>query len=147
LAFQGELANLEEVLLLYRVHENQVSQMMSARQTTIGYSSQFSMFERLFKYDNNSLELLHKTFKVHHDYTIIDFKKSLNFIFLLQKNNKKSGVYSEKIFAKVLEKKKNTFLKNYFRAEKVQLNNIIIYFRYLSFLDVIRLLKFRYFKK
>jgi glycosyltransferase involved in cell wall biosynthesis len=146
LAFQGELANLEEVLLVYRVHENQVSQVMNKYQTTVGYSSQNRMFERLVKTDKNRLELLHNIFKTQQNYTTADFKKALIFILLLQKNNKKLGVYSKEIFAKALENKKNTFLKNYFRAEKVNLNKVMIYFRHLTFLDVFRLFKFRYFK-
>ncbi len=146
LIFEGELANLDEVLLLYRVHENQVSYIMSNHQTTVGYSSQYRMFEPLLGNEKKHVDLLHKIFKVNVNYTINDFKEALSFIYLIKKNNEKLGFYDKILFAKTINNKKNIFLKNYFRTEKIELNNVFIYLRYLSFLDIIKLLKLRFLK-
>lgn len=144
LAFKGELANLEEVLLLYRIHDEQVSQLNNKYQTTIGYSSQFRMFEPIISFETDTYKKMHIAFKKQNSYTIDDFKNSLIFFDLLQKGNAKNKVYENKLFNNKLKKIKLTFLKNYFRAERIQINLFLDYCKVIKIEDLIELIKYRF---
>ncbi|KRD07467.1 hypothetical protein ASE21_18450 [Flavobacterium sp. Root901] len=144
LAFKGELANLEEVLLLYRSHEEQVSQANNVHQTTVGYSSQFRMFESIINFENDIYKKMHIAFKKQDHYTIDDFKKSLILFNLLQKGNVKKKIYDNKLFNNQLKKIRLNFLKNYFRTERIQIKLFLSYCKMIKIEDFIKLIKYRF---
>ena len=137
IAFQGELANLDEVLLMYRVHENQVSNTNNQHQITVGYASQYRMFE-LFRLDYNEkvFHIMHKTFKVHDYYTIDDFKNSILFLNSLLKSNDILGVFNKSAFKKRVYSVKLNFFKIYFTKQKINMSMVFFYIKYISIRDV-----------
>ena len=118
LAFQGELANLEEVLLLYRVHDNQVS---NERKTTQEAHSlwcklnMFSLFEikSYFNLDEINLVVGRKQPISFQECEKIQFITA----FLIQKN-KELQVFDLFEFEKEMEKHKIIQIKSFITKDK-----------------------------
>ena len=146
LVFKGQLANLDEILLMYRIHEEQVSLLRSEYQTTVGYSSQFRMFEPIINYEDDIYSKMHIAFKKQEHYSKEDLKKSLLLFKTIQKGNSKNKVYSTTLFEDKLKNVKVTFLKNYFRREGLKLNLLFFYFKIIQIDDFLELLKIRFIK-
>lgn len=137
LAFQGKLANLEEVLLLYRVHENQVSVEKNKYQITVGYASQYRMFQFFrLDYDEKVYQIMHKTFKVQDCYTIDDLKNSINFLNSLLKSNATSGIFDKIAFKERVYRIRINFLKIYFKKQKISISMVFLYIKHISIKDV-----------
>lgn len=141
LAFKGELANLEEVLLFYRVHDEQVSQVHYEYQTTVGYSSQFKMFESIINFEPDIYKKMHIALKKQKSYTINDFKNAVRFFDLLEKGNARKKVYNKKLFRDKLKKIKLTFFKNYFKAEGINLRLFLMYCKMIRVEDIVEMVK------
>lgn len=141
LVFQGQLANLEEVLLLYRVHDNQVSTAKSEYQTTVGYASQYRMFEPLnLNHDESIYKIMHITFKLQEKYTIFDFKNALQFLDSLIKANDELEVYDKYLFRDKLQSIKINFLKVYYRRGEINVFKMVPFLKYISIKDTINLI-------
>jgi len=146
LVFKGKLANLNEVLLMYRVHDQQISVVKNKYQTTVGYASQFRMLEPLIDFEEDIYIKMHIAFKKQEYYSKEDFKKSLVLFKTIQKGNAKNKVYSTTLFEDKLKNVKVTFLKNYFRSEGLKLNLLFFYFKIIKIDDFLELLKIRFVK-
>jgi glycosyltransferase involved in cell wall biosynthesis len=141
IAFQGELANLEEVLLWYRVHENQVSTAKSEYQTTVGYASQYRMFKPLnLNYDESIYKIMHKTFKLQEQYITLDFENSLLFLDALLKANYELQVYDKTLFYHKIQSIKLNFLRVYFKRGDINVFKMFMYLRYISFKEISKLI-------
>lgn len=146
LVFKGQLANLNEILLMYRVHDQQVSVVKNKLQTTVGYASQFRMLEPLIDFEEDIYNTMHIAFKKQEHYSKEDLKKSLLLFKTIQKGNVKNKVYNSRFFEDKLQNVKLTFLKNYFRSEGLKLNLLFFYFKIIKIDDFLELLKIRFIK-
>ncbi len=144
----GELANLEEVLLLYRFHENQISNLKSNYQITVGYASQYRMFLSFnLNYDKKVYEIMHRTFKIQEKYSFIDFKNSLHFLNSLQKANEKSEIYNKTIFRDKIQNIKINYIKTYYNKSKISIFNMMTYLKYITLSEIFKIVYKRINKK
>lgn len=146
LAFKGELANLDEVLLKYRVHQKQISVVKNQYQITVGYPSQFRMFEQIIDFEDDIYKKMHIAFRKQENYSKQDFTNSLVLLNLLEKGNALKKIYDEKLFKIKLENVRITFLKNYFRTEGLKISSFPVIFKHILIKDVLKLLKTRLLK-
>lgn len=118
LVFQGELANLEEVLLLYRVHDNQVSNERKTTQEAHSLCCKLNMF---------SLFEIKSYFNLDEINLVVGRKQPISFqecekiqfitAFLIQKN-KELQVFDLFEFEKETEKHKIIQIKSFITKDK-----------------------------
>jgi len=118
LIFEGQVANLDEVLLFYRVHENQVSNVFNHVQKIKDAEIKLIFFKKLnynpAKFEDRFLEkmLLQNVF-----FTIEEFSLFLEWLKTLQKQNKKLEIYNQFEFENVLKIYKSRLIdKIYFHS-------------------------------
>lgn len=119
LVFQGQLANLEEVLLLYRVHENQVSNERKTSQETHALSCKLNMFSLFEIKSNFNLDDINLVVGRKQPNSFQDCKK-VQFVtrFLIEKN-KELKVFDSFEFEKEMEKQKIIQIKSFITKDKL----------------------------
>jgi len=118
LIFEGEVANLDEVLLFYRVHENQVSNIYNDEQRIKSIDIQLYLFKKT-KYNNNlfSDDFIKKMLYQKVYFTVEEFSLFLKWLKEIYKLNTKNKVYSSQEFGKVLNNiRKELIYKIYFHS-------------------------------
>lgn len=117
----GEFYNIQEVLLLYRVHENQASKKHKTQQIIDDVKIQLSLFKKI---NYNSLkytdELLTKILLVNNFISPKEFVLFINWIEVLQKINNKTHIYSADQFKSVLSRiKRRVLFELYFKKTDI----------------------------
>nr|WP_309754917.1 glycosyltransferase family 2 protein [Flavobacterium sp.] len=154
----GEFYNIQEVLLFYRVHENQASKKNKTQQIIDDVKIQLSLLKKL---NYNSLkysdELLTKILLVNNFISIKEFVLFINWIEVLQKINNKTFIYSSNQFKSVLSRiKRRVLFELYFKKTDIGITKkwrfqILLYLPLSDLKFVIRLkvreLRRRLFKK
>ena len=149
----GEFYNIQEVLLLYRVHENQASKKHKTQQIIDDVEIQLSLFKKL---NYNSLkysdELLTKILLVNNFISIKEFVLFINWIEVLQKINNKTLIYSSNQFKSVLTRiKRRVLFELYFKKTDIRMTKKwkfqILFYLPLSDLRFVVKLKVREIKK
>lgn len=145
LVFQGELANLEEVLLLYRVHENQVSNERKTAQEAHALScklNMFSLFEIKNQFNSDEINL------VLGRKLPISFQECERIQFItasLIQKNKELQVFDLYEFEKEMEKHKIIQIKNFITKDKFLKLSTYSFFmkkcKFKDFLDVLDIKK------
>ena len=118
LVFQGELANLEEVLLLYRVHENQVSNERKTSQEKHALSCKLNMFSHLQIKNYFNLDEINLVVGRQQPISFQECEK-VQFVtrFLIEKN-KELKVFDSFEFEREMEKHKIIQIKSFITKDK-----------------------------
>ena len=107
-AFLGKIANLNEVFLDYRVHENQTSHVRFQKQRKFASLIKVRMLEKIFKTDNFIYSNYSNNFS--------ELVKNNNYLSILKSENDLKNIYSKKYLSYVLkcERKRNdkNFIQN-----------------------------------
>ena len=147
LIFEGQVANLDEVLLFYRVHENQVSTLFNDVQRIKNVEIQLFLFKKT-EYNTTVFtdDYLKKMFLQNDFFSVEEFSLFLEWLKTLQKQNNKFKVYSQIDFNKVLEKYRRALIyKIYFHSNFCGIDKKcrIEALRKLSFSDLFTVLKLK----
>lgn len=110
-AWLGEFYNIQEVLLLYRVHEHQASLMLKPQQIMDDIHIRLQLFKKL-PYNTSKFTdtLLYNLFLLNKPITIEDFKLFLKWLSELVLLNSKSNVFPQHEFINVLKRIKRSLL-------------------------------------
>lgn len=118
LIFEGEVANLDEVLLFYRVHENQVSNIYNDEQRIKSINIQLFLFKKT-KYNTAlfSDDFIKKMLYQKEYFTVEEFSLFLKWLKEIYKFNTINKVYSSQELVKVLNSvRKRLIYKIYFHS-------------------------------
>ena len=139
LVFKGKVANLNEILLNYRIHPNQISNYKKEIQLEAATISQMRMFQILLV--NETINIEH--FKVAFKFTQTNKKEDLINTFQLfnkiKKKNKVLKIYNEPNFEKSLKNVRINFLRNFIKSG-FSIKHLSIYMNYFTFYDIASLL-------
>ncbi len=147
LVFKGKVINIDEVLLKYRVHANQISNYKNEIQVNSAKIAQTRMFQVLDKNNNIETKIINKAFTKQKDYSINDFKEVLRFFNDMILHNDKFNFYLKNEFKVNMNYFKILFLKNYFILNGVNLKHILIYFKNIKFIEMLKISGFLKSKK
>lgn len=148
LVFKGKLMNIDQVLLNYRVHPNQISNYKNEVQKNASAIAQLRMFQVLIEDEKIDLPLFKKAFKWHDVSSIHDFKSVMKLYQKIQFQNNKLKVYKCDDFNRKLREYRITFLKFFFVKNGFHFSNIPSYFSSIKLADFLTLMNpFKKFKK
>ena len=133
LLFAGKLHNLQEVLLEYRIHENQVSSFRSEKQKLISIDIKFDLLKNVNYIFSEKEEILYK--KCVSDSENINFSELINFISLLSnlKNLKNYKYFEEQKFIVFLRNLEIKIINRYFINRKNFRPIIYLHYRKVKF--------------
>ena len=144
LAFQGELANLEEVLLLYRVHENQVSVEKNSIQNENSYLIKKNIFAKLLSFevvDSFEFKIFLGIIAVT---SIDDCSKIVHITNSIMKANYNKKIFDKVFFNARLIKYKNSLLKSFITTKVVLKKETLCFLiRYISIQDFFQIFNLR----
>lgn len=141
LIFKVKMSNLPELLLNYRVHENQISNYKNDVQLNASAKSQLKMFQRLFPHEILKPEIVKKAIKNEETNSIIDFEEALSFLNNCIKNNKQIKIYNETLFTNQIQKCRINFIKKFIKNNGFKAGNIVSYIKFCKINDVIKILQ------
>ena len=144
LVFMGKLANLNEVLFYYRVHENQTSSLYLKKQTTISKGIKLQMLKKLI----NSLtidDLFQEITTLYLDNKNIYYhlKERIKLLNKLNSENKIKKIYKLEFFKNFIDDEKK-YLIEYFYINKnlfsliQRINFFFMSFKFLKFWELKR---------
>lgn len=116
LVFLGKLANLEEVLLKYRIHENQISEYKKSIQISNFFKCRINMLNQLNLLDSFSEKDILIAIEEQNKYDSINLTNSLKIFKLLKKENKNYKRFKEDLFSQYIDKIRLDFIKRYLRS-------------------------------
>jgi glycosyltransferase involved in cell wall biosynthesis len=141
LVFQGELANLEEVLLLYRVHDNQVSKERKTIQEAHSLWCKLQMFSQFQINDYFSLDDINLVFGHKFPISFQDCEKVQFVTSSLIEKNKELQVFDLFEFEKVISRQKISKIKNYITKDKfLKFETYAFLVKHCSIKDSIRII-------
>lgn len=133
LAFKEELANLDEVLLFYRVHKNQISNTKSNIQFKKAFHSKLSMFSKFNPFEKFTDMQIKIALGMYKPTTLSHCVIGLDWIEYLLHKNEILNIFQKDKFKKRLYKFKIDFLRSYFSKKKIlRLNTFIFCFKHIS---------------
>lgn len=118
LIFEGQVANIDEVLLLYRVHENQVSTLFNNVQRIKNVEIQLFLFKKT-GYDTTLFTdaFVKKMLSLSEYFTVDEFALFLKWLKEIYKLNKRNKVYASQELEMVLNSiRKGLIYKIYFHS-------------------------------
>lgn len=134
LAFLGKFHNINEVLLNYRVHTNQISFTKNELQASNSFSCKLTMLNHLGVLAKFSREELSVALETKDQYLIQECKKTLIiFDYLIDQNNSMK-IYDQKLFKEKVLNLKISFLKRFLEKDKKNL--------FVNILFLIKIIKF-----
>ena len=116
LAFLGKLANLDAVLLQYRIHENQISNSKNSIQNKNAFSCRITMLNQLNVLTFFTNDQILNAIEEQDNYCNSDFTKALEIFNYLKNENKKQKIYTFNLFSEKIDKIKMDFIKRYLRT-------------------------------
>lgn len=143
LVFKGKVMNIDEVLLNYRVHQNQISNYKNEIQINAMTIAQLRMFQMLFENEILEMQLYKQAFKYNAVSSISEFKAVMNLFKKIQINNNKIGIYKKDNFNAQLQKSRINFLKNYYVQNGFSFKYILTFLTTISLFDVFEMVKKR----
>ena len=129
----GKLANLDEVLLQYRIHQSQTSNVRKQEQENYIFNCQIQMLDRLNISVFFSLHQIKKALNFSVDTSFEEVKTTLQIFDRLLKTNNKLQVFNKDLFEISIENKKIFFLRNYLYKSNRKL--IVNFFQLLSLIS------------
>jgi len=140
----GQLANIDSVLLLYRVHEKQVSNVFNTIQLENSFLIRLRFLKNFFlleKFKEEELRIIFKNDKVQ---SLEECKTIVKFFEYLRVHNQEIKEFEIEEFNKMINKRKLQKLKLFFnKKELFYLKNVFFLTKYLSFSDIIKISKFK----
>ena len=109
----GELANLDEVLLQYRIHQSQTSNIRKLEQENNIFKCQIQMLDKLNISVFFTLHQIKKALNFSVDTSFEEVKTTLQVFDRLLKTNDKLEVFNKDLFEISIKNKKIFYLKNY----------------------------------
>jgi glycosyltransferase involved in cell wall biosynthesis len=143
LIFKIKMVNIDEVLLKYRVHENQISNYKQDIQLKIATISQMRMFQILFNKKIIDSELFEITIKKKPTKSNSDLKLGLVFFKEIKLNNRKLQVYKIEKFESKLDNLRISFIKSFIKNNNLSFKNLLIYLINCDFKDLWTLTGFK----
>lgn len=127
----GKLYNIQEVLLNYRVHQKQVSNLQSEKQRNVSVDTKLNVFKNLCINWNSNEEKIFKKF-LSNIYLIdlyeLDVLKNINNKIL--NSNKSKAVFNHQLLSNYLQKEENRLLIKYFiNNSKYNFKVLLDYFK------------------
>lgn len=141
IVFLGKVTNIDDVLLNYRVHNNQVSNYKSNIQIEAMYIAQLRMFQELLSNEIIELEIYKKAFKNKKTESIDEFFNVAKLFKKIKENNNQLKVYKQHKFNRWLQKAKVNFVKNYFEINGFNIKVFLIILSTFSFVDIFLIIK------
>jgi glycosyltransferase involved in cell wall biosynthesis len=128
ISFLGKLANLPEVLLHYRVYENQTSVVRKNQQEKSSKEVRIKMFQYLIP--NFKSELVNFNYSIQfNNKTAIFLSQRLLLLNKFLEKNKEHQIYNEKYFVKYIQIEKTKIFKYfYINKNQMTLKNAIFLF-------------------
>ncbi|MCR4030941.1 MULTISPECIES: glycosyltransferase family 2 protein [Flavobacterium] len=115
LAFIGKMANLEEVLLQYRIHSGQTSAVRKNLQDQNIFRCQMHMLNKFFVEDKFTATQIKTALKIESVQSKKDISDSLKLYYYLKEVNKKVLIFEEDTFKNVLKNKELFLFQNYLK--------------------------------
>jgi glycosyltransferase involved in cell wall biosynthesis len=127
----GKLHNLPDTLLMYRVHQNQVSNLQSKKQQNVSIDTKFNLFKNLEIIWSKKEEKILKMYLSNNYFIDLNQLEILKNLFntILQKNKNKS-VFNQQVVTQYLKKEENRLLLRYFTRNSQYKPQVI--FEYFS---------------
>jgi len=139
LIFKTKFANLEDVTLLYRRHEGQVSSVkrqIQIEKTHIVRTKMFNSLELKNIYNDSQLKRL---INLYSELPIEECKEKLNLYKVLEDKNKEIKEFDVELFNRFLLKDKASFLRRRFGIKDFfKLNVFIFFIIHVNFIDFIK---------
>lgn len=143
LTFKGKLANIDEVLLFYRIHDNQISNTKKEIQNRAASACRKKMLNKLNLQNHFSNQDIDKVIIDSNPMTLEDCKLGLTiFNFLKNSNKKEFKIYDAKLFDEKVDSFKTSFLRKYFTKKKIlKIESMQFFVRELTVHDFFNLCK------
>ncbi len=144
LAFQGKLANLEKILLLYRVHDNQVSNERKTTQDNNSLLCKLNMFSDFELENYFESTLIHLLISRRVPKTIQECKAIQSITQYLINKNKQLNIFNHQEFEKKSQAAKISQIKNFFTKGKfLKWNSYSFFIKFCSFSDFIKIINLK----
>lgn len=143
---QGEVANLNEILLKYRVHPNQVSVSKKHTQDVYSFKSRLPMVQALQLDSKYSEEVIFKFLISKNSLCTIHECEAINefYNFVIQQNNKLE-IFDKNLFNKKITAIKISLFNQYFNRKRIlQPKSFLFLLRKITKHEFIVLLKMKY---
>ncbi len=133
----GKLHNLQEALLKYRVHDNQISNIQALRQQKIALDTKLNLFKDLNNdLDNFESNALRKFIANKYEINLSELQVLKQATFKILKNNKIKLVFNHKLLSDYFKHEEKRILSRYFLKNKTYNPKIIFeYYTNKSQLD------------
>ncbi|QNM86253.1 glycosyltransferase family 2 protein [Polaribacter pectinis] len=140
LIHKGKFYNIQENLLAYRVHQNQISQSKKTAQDKKSFSVKINYIKTFYKeLTKEETLMLEKLLLYKKKMQDVDIKIFSDFVFNLKISNSKTNFFESKSFQNYISTLENTFLTNYFsKYERYS------YADFLKYLKVVRKYKIKF---
>lgn len=143
LVFQGELANLEEVLLMYRVHDNQVSNERKTTQESHSLWCKLQMFSQFQINDYFNLDEINLVVGRKQPISFQECERMLFITAFLIQKNKELQVFDLFEFEKEMEKHKIIKIKSFITKDKfLKIKTYQFFFKKCTLNDFFKILDF-----
>lgn len=135
LAFLGKLANIDSVLLKYREHPNQISNINTSVQLNNAFRAKLKMLNHLSVLDFFTKEEVSIALENFSHYSFAEVKKSLQVFTYLINKNKKTLIFQADLFEEKVSKMRIAFLKRFLKNRET--NTLIKLLFILTIISVI----------
>ena len=124
LAFVGKMANLDEVLLHYRIHPSQTSSVRKKLQDQNIFRCQMIMLSKFYVEDNFTKEQIKIALEIGTFKSKNEILDSLKIYSYLIETNKRVLIFDEETFKNVLKNKKLFLFQNYLKNNHYSLDSL-----------------------
>lgn len=134
----GKVANLDEVLLYYRIHESQTSSVRKKEQENGIFNCQMVMLDKLKITDLFSRDQIRKALYFSKDVTFEEVKTTIKIYDSLLERNSRLQVFNEELFIVSIKNKKKFYLQNYLFGSNENLGiNLLKSLQVFSIMEII----------
>ncbi len=143
LVFKGKLMNIDETLLHYRLHANQVSNSKREIQINAATLAQLRMFQVLFDDEIITIEKFKEAFNFNDSSKIENLLFTLKFFKKAQIKNNQFKIYNELSFNENIEQAKISYLKHYFYSNGWSLRYLKVYILNISISEFLTIMNLK----
>lgn len=148
LAFIGKTANLENVLLYYRIHSSQTSSVRKNIQDQNIFKCQMILFNKFFIEQNFTINQIKTTLATNCVKSREDIFTSLKIYNHVIKMNRKINVFNQKALEKLFTNKKLFLLRDFLKINSYSINALFFVFKAQGFRGFLKTIQpFKIFKK
>lgn len=145
LLLRTKFHNIQEPLLFYRVHGNQVSKTRKKRQVEGAFKARFFLWNYFLKSNQMSFDIFKAVFNDNYDGSFFNLRKQLVFLESIEKEIVKYDELNTKILSRRIDDLKKFKVRGYcFKNKSLQIFQIPFflfeYQKYFSFLDFLKII-------